>query len=89
MKSAAVALHCSDAGAPEVVQHFYQIFFREDIKMKVSNQNDTSIGTFHARQYGGRSLFYRISNAAVLWHRCPPVVHGKDGTGSVSAASAS
>ena len=28
MKSAAVALQCSGAGAPEVVQHFYQIFFR-------------------------------------------------------------
>ena len=27
MKSAAVALQCSGAGAPEVVQHFYQIFF--------------------------------------------------------------
>ena len=28
MKSAVVALQCSGAGAPEVVQHFYQIFFR-------------------------------------------------------------
>ena len=28
MKSAAVALQCSGAGAPEVVQHFYKIFFR-------------------------------------------------------------
>ena len=28
MKSASVALHCSGAGAPEVVQHFYQILFR-------------------------------------------------------------
>ena len=28
MKSAAVSLQCSDAGAPEVVQHLYQIFFR-------------------------------------------------------------
>ena len=27
MKSAAVDLQCSDAGASEVVQHLYQIFF--------------------------------------------------------------
>ena len=31
MKSTAVALQCSGAGAPEVVQHFYQIFFRADV----------------------------------------------------------
>ena len=28
MKSAAVALQCSGTGAPEIVQHFYQILFR-------------------------------------------------------------
>ena len=28
MKSAAIAFQCSDAGAREVVQHLYQLFFR-------------------------------------------------------------
>ena len=40
MKSAAVALQCSDAGAPEVVQHLYQIFFR------VVNRNSVLIDEF-------------------------------------------
>ena len=33
MKSAAVALQCSGAGAPEVVQHFYQIIFRVGVQL--------------------------------------------------------
>ena len=37
MKSAAVALQCSGAGAPEVEQHFYQISFRvEEVFWKFS-----------------------------------------------------
>ena len=32
MKNAAVALQCNDAGAPEVVQHLYQIFFRVEVE---------------------------------------------------------
>ena len=32
MKSVTVALQCSGARAPEVVQHFYQIFFRVFLK---------------------------------------------------------
>ena len=31
MKSSVVALQCSDAAAPKVVQRLYQIFFRVEI----------------------------------------------------------
>ena len=38
------------------------------------------------RLLGSRSC--RISKAAVVWFRCPRVVYGTDGTGSVSVSSA-
>ena len=56
MKSAAVALQCSGVGAPEVVQHFYQIFFRVGILYLDSNQRklyicrDPRKGTFEAKK---------------------------------------
>ena len=45
-------------------------------------------------RHGGQCLpllesrLCRISNAAVLWCRCPRAGYGTDGTGSVSAGSA-
>ena len=49
MKSAAVALQCSDAGAPEVEQHFYQISFRAQYSKTAdfsNHENDIHFSLF-------------------------------------------